>query len=54
MPANRPMPENRPAARAIAIATAEQDRRRMVGLAFNCVAASLLLTALAVSFAVMF
>lgn len=42
-----PADHRRPAARAIAIAAAENNRRRAIGLAFNCAAASLLLAVLA-------
>ncbi|MFD1328461.1 hypothetical protein [Mycoplana ramosa] len=45
MPADR----RRPVARAIAIAAAENHRRRAIRLAFNCAAASMLLAVLAVA-----
>ncbi|MDR6754782.1 hypothetical protein J2Y48_000055 [Mycoplana sp. BE70] len=42
-----PADHRRPVARAIAIAAAENSRRRAIGLAFNCAAAALLLAVLA-------
>jgi hypothetical protein len=44
----------RPRARAIAIAAAEESRRRAIGVALNCVAASLLLAALAATVGYLF
>ncbi|MBD9373819.1 hypothetical protein IB238_14420 [Rhizobium sp. ARZ01] len=42
-----PAEHRRPAARAIAIAATEENRRHAVGLAFNCAAAALLLAIVA-------
>ena len=49
-----PAEHRRPAARAIAIAAAEETRRRAINLAFNCAAACLLLAVVALSAAALY
>jgi hypothetical protein len=46
-----PAVHRRPVARAIAIAAAEESRRRTIAIAANCAVASLLLAGIALSLA---
>ncbi len=49
-----PAVHRRPTARAIAIAAADESRRRMIAIAANCAVAALLLAGIAASLASLF